>query len=238
MTGTDAVLAVEGLVVRYGSGPTAVTALDGVDLSVRAGELVALAGPSGSGKSSLCHVVSGFERPTAGVVRIDGTELTSPPAWATLAVVPQRLGLVPELTVEETVALPVVLAARGPARGPVPGRDSVGASGSRPSVPELLAELGLAGLEHRRVGETSLGERQRTALARAFVLEPRLLVLDEPTGHQDDEHVEVVRTAITAAAARGSAVLVSTHDDRVLEVAHRVVRLDEGRVVRGRHVLG
>lgn len=211
-----AVVVVERLVVRYGRGRTAVTALDGVDLAVAAGETVALAGPSGSGKSSLVHVVTGFERPTSGTVRVDGADPAAPLGWDVVAVVPQRLGLVPELTVAETVLLPRALAAT---------------TSSGPDLDALLDALGLTGLGDRRVGETSLGEQQRVALARARVLGPRLLVLDEPTGHQDDEHVELVLAATLDAAARGSAVLVSTHDDRVLDVVDRVVRLDEGRVV-------
>ena len=96
---------------------------------------------------------------------------------------------------------------------------------------KLLAALDLDELAHRVAADTSLGEQQRTALARVLVLSPRLAVLDEPTGHQDDDHVEQVLAAVRRAAAAGTGVLVASHDERVLDAADRVVRLDRGRVV-------
>lgn len=218
--GSDAVLEVLGVGLTYRSGGAEVTALAGVDLAVERGRLVCLAGPSGSGKSTLCHLVGGFETPTTGTVRVLGRDPREVRDWSVLACVPQRLALLPELTVAESVALPRAFAGGGthPSADPFP------------SVGELLERLGLAAIGHRRVGETSLGEQQRTAIARAASTAPALLVLDEPTGHQDDDHVAVVLAALVAVARSGAAVLVSTHDDRVLEVADRVVRLAEGRV--------
>ncbi|WP_225755320.1 ABC transporter ATP-binding protein [Actinotalea sp. Marseille-Q4924] len=219
----DVVLVADAVTVRYRSGPAVVTVLDGVSLTVAAGEVVCLSGPSGSGKSTLCHVVAGFEDPSSGTVTVAGQGPTGLHDWAAIAVVPQRLGLVPELTVAESVALPRAL------RGAAADAAHDGGAGL-PSVQSLLAELALDGLGHRYVGETSMGEQQRTAIARARSLDPTLLVLDEPTGSQDDEHVDRVLAAIGGAAVRGSAVLVSTHDDRVLAVADRVVGLSDGRV--------
>lgn len=218
------VLVLDGVGVRYRSGPVELTVLHDVSLEVAAGEVVCLSGPSGSGKSTLCHVVAGFEAPSSGTASVLGRPTTALHDWGVVAVVPQRLGLVPELTVAESVALPRAL------RGPQSAADGPG--GDLVPVAELLADLGLGGLGHRYVGETSMGEQQRTAIARARSLDSALLVLDEPTGSQDDEHVDLVLAAVAGAARRGSAVLVSTHDDRVLAVADRVVALDEGRVVR------
>jgi ABC-type lipoprotein export system ATPase subunit len=136
--------------------------------------------------------------------------------WATVSLLPQRLGLVPELTVEQNVMLPL----------------SVG--GTRPAddvAEQLVAALDLGGLRTRTAGQTSLGEQQRTALARALVLRPRLAVLDEPTGHQDDEHVELVVAALDVARQAGVALLVATHDERLVSSADRRIGLAGGRVV-------
>lgn len=214
------VLVVADVTVRYRSGPATVTVLDRVSVHVSAGEVVCLSGPSGSGKSTLCHAVAGFEAPSSGTVTVAGRPPMTSPDWSVVAVVPQRLGLVPELTVAESVMLPRALRTAG--SGP-------DAPGLLP-VDRLLRELALEGLGHRSVAETSVGEQQRTAIARARSLDPALLVLDEPTGSQDDEHVDRVLEAVAGAARRGSAVLVSTHDDRVLAIADRVVAIDDGRI--------
>jgi ABC-type lipoprotein export system ATPase subunit len=131
--------------------------------------------------------------------------------WATVSLLPQRLALAGELTVGENAVLPALLRNRAP-------------------DPDLLERLGLAGIAHRPVHQTSQGERQRTALARALVLGSSVAVLDEPTGHQDDEHVGMVIDALTAAVAGGALVLVATHDERIIDVADEVIRLSSGRV--------
>ena len=194
---TAPVLVVDGVGVRYRSGPVELTVLHDVSLEVGAGEVVCLSGPSGSGKSTLCHVVAGFEAPSSGTASVLGRPTTALHDWGAVAVVPQRLGLVPELTVAESVALPRALRGAQSVAGGGPGTDLV-------PVAELLADLGLDGLGHRYVGETSMGEQQRTAIARARSLDPALLVLDEPTGSQDDEHVDLVLAAPRSAVRRGA----------------------------------
>lgn len=198
----------------YGSGAGRVEVLHDVSLRVEPGELVALAGPSGSGKSTLCHLVAGIERPDAGSVTLDGRPTADLADWSLVAVVPQQHGLLAGLSVEDNVALPAHRARVDPTA----------------AFARLAEALDLTPFARRAVTETSLGEQQRVAVARALVLDPRLAVLDEPTGHQDDDHVSQVIAVLAAAAAAGSAVLVATHDQRVWEVADRVVRLDEGRV--------
>ncbi|CAI9409224.1 ABC transporter ATP-binding protein [Nocardioides sp. T2.26MG-1] len=198
----------------YGAGTGRVEVLHDVSLVVAPGELVALAGPSGSGKSTLCHLAAGLETPERGVVTVAGRPAAEVADWAVVAVVPQQHGLLAGLTVEDNVCLPAYRA------GTDPG----------PAFAALAEALDLSSFTRRGMLETSLGEQQRTAVARALVLGPRLAVLDEPTGHQDDDHVEQVVAALAAAARGGTAVLVATHDRRVWEVADRVVRLDEGRV--------
>jgi len=128
--------------------------------------------------------------------------------------VPQQHGLLAGLSVEDNTALPALRARVDPSA----------------ALARLAEALDLTDFTRRGITETSLGEQQRVAVARALVLDPRLAVLDEPTGHQDDDHVAQVIEALADAARAGSAVLVSTHDQRVWEVAHRVVRLDDGRV--------
>jgi ABC-type lipoprotein export system ATPase subunit len=198
----------------YGAGTGRVEVLHGVSLEVAPGELVALAGPSGSGKTTVCHLAAGFESPERGAVLVDGRPAADVEDWAVVAVVPQQHGLLAGLSVQDNICLPAHRAGVDPTS----------------ALAALAEALDLGAFTRRGVAETSLGEQQRCAVARALVLAPRLAVLDEPTGHQDDEHVAQVVAALTAAAAGGSAVLVATHDQRVWEVADRVITLDEGRV--------
>ncbi len=214
-------LAVTAVSHAYGDGAERVLVLDDVTLHVGAGEVVCVAGPSGSGKSSLCHLAAGFELPDAGAVTVDGVPPSTLDDWAVVAALPQQHGLLGELTVRQNVALPAVRA----------GVTTVGTDDLDTHLDKLLAALDLDELAHRVAADTSLGEQQRTALARVLVLSPRLAVLDEPTGHQDDDHVEQVLAAVRRAAAAGTGVLVASHDERVLDAADRVVRLDRGRVV-------
>ena len=188
-----------------------VTILRDVSLSLGGAALVVLAGRSGSGKSTLCYLVAGVMRPSAGSVLVADGPAHRVRDWAVVSLLPQRLALAPELSVAENALLPARL--RGRAVDPL-----------------LLESLGLDAIADRPVHETSLGEQQRTALARALVLGPSVAVLDEPTGHQDDEHVGLLLDALVAAARAGTLVLVATHDQRVIDVADETVRLRSGRI--------
>ncbi len=204
------VLDVRGVTHRHGGSEVAV--LTDVSLQVRAGETVAVAGRSGSGKSTLCHLAAGFAAPGAGAVLVAGRPATEVDDWRARAFLPQRLGISGELTVAENVALPRV----------VRGLDG--------DVAPLLAALDLEGVAGQPATRTSLGEQQRTALARTLALGPALLLLDEPTGHQDDDHVVLVLEVLREAAAGGTGILVATHDERVIARADRTVRLVDGSV--------
>ncbi len=217
------VLSVSAVSHAYGDGADRVLVLDDVSLHVDAGEVVCVAGPSGSGKTSLCHLAAGFEVPMSGAVTVDGTSPAALDDWAVVAALPQQHGLLGELSVRANVALPGQGAGRGSRR--------LSQLPDLPGLQRLLEALDLAGLADRAVDETSLGEQQRAALARALVLSPRLAVLDEPTGHQDDDHVAQVLAAVRQSTAAGTGVLIASHDDRVLEAADRVVRLDRGRLL-------
>jgi putative ABC transport system ATP-binding protein len=208
------VVAAVGLRKSYRRGPEEVRALRDVSLTLHAGEVVALVGPSGSGKTTLRNVVCGWERVDAG--RLDWPGGAGSRSWDELAVVPQDLGLIDELTVAENVELPLWLR----------GRLHAG----KADATALLQRLGLAGYAGRLPAEVSLGERQRVALARAMVTGPRLLLADEPTGHQDADWASAVFEAVRWLAGRGSCCLVATHSQEFLAQVDRVLTIRDGEL--------
>jgi putative ABC transport system ATP-binding protein len=216
----EALLEARGLDKTYRRGAERVHALRRVSLALYPGELVALVGPSGSGKTSLLGVLAGWERPDAGELRwaFAAAGAAVIPAWSEVAAVPQALGLLEDLSVRENVALPVRLRL-GPARA-TQGRTE-----------ELLGLLGLAELADRAPSETSLGQQQRAAVARALVLGPQLVLADEPSAHQDAAWVHDVFSALRQVVHdRGAACLVATHDREALRFADRVLRLVDGEL--------
>jgi putative ABC transport system ATP-binding protein len=209
----------------YGSGPTEVHALREVDLSVRAGELVAVMGPSGSGKSTLLTIAGTLEEPTSGDVLIAGHELArlSPNDRARLrrrsiGYVFQNFNLLAGLTAVENVALPLEL-------------DGVKVKVAKAAAMEVLAKLGLAERATRYPDELSGGESQRVAIARAVVGERRLLLADEPTGALDSLSGEAVMRMLRQASNDGVAGVVVTHDAQLASWADRVVFLRDGRAI-------
>jgi ABC-type lipoprotein export system ATPase subunit len=193
-----------------------VVALDSVDLAIHRGGVTVLLGPSGSGKTTLLHVLAGFERLDAGALRWHA-RVGDPPTWAEVAVLPQRLGLLHELNVADNITWPVRLSTT-----------KNGLAHTR--FQEITEDLGLVPLLERDPSETSLGEQQRTALARALLLSPAVLLADEPTGHQDAAMTDRVVASLVRAADEGTTVIVATHDTRVTERADSVVRLHAGRI--------
>jgi ABC-type lipoprotein export system ATPase subunit len=223
----EPLLEARGLDKTYRRGAERVHALRGVGLALYPGELVALVGPSGSGKSSLLGVLAGWEPPGAGELSwaAAGRALApgaargrGAPGWAALATVPQALGLLEDLTVRENVALPVRLGLGR--RRAAEGRTE-----------ELLGLFGLAELADRSPSETSLGQQQRAAVARALVLTPQLVLADEPSAHQDTAWVHDVFAALRQVVHdRGAACLVATHDPDALQFADRVLHLADGEL--------
>jgi ABC-type lipoprotein export system ATPase subunit len=213
-----------GLVKIHGRGRAARRVLEGVDLDLRAGELVALVGPSGSGKSTLLHLIGGLDRPDGGRVTVAGVRVESA-SERTLADLRRRhigfvfqfFHLIPELTGEENVQL----AAR------MNGRNG---GGGRRRAQRLIEELGLAHLSRSRPHELSGGEQQRFALARALVNDPSLILADEPTGNLDTESGIQVLRLLRGLASDGRAVLLVTHDHAATAMAHRVLTLEDGRL--------
>jgi len=207
---------------RFGRGTGAVDALVGVSLAVAAGELVAITGPSGCGKSTLLNLVGGVDRPDGGSIRVAGIDVhrASEAELVELrrrhvGVVFQAFHLVPHLTVAENVALPLDLAGRRD-----PGR-----------VAALLERVGLAKRSRHYPGELSGGEQQRTAVARALVHAPCVVLADEPTGNLDSGHgAEVMRLLDELRREQRAALLLVTHDETLATVADRVVRMRDGRI--------
>jgi putative ABC transport system ATP-binding protein len=194
-----------------------VHALAGASLHVASGELITLIGPSGSGKTTLLSMLAGWDRPDSGEIAWLGASLPHPErlTWRDVAVVPQTLGLLEELSIRENVELPLRLGGVGD------GKVHAG---------QLLETLGLTALADRLPDEISLGEQQRAAVARALVLEPRLLIADEPTGHQDAGWTRGVLDVLRAFASAGGACLVATHHRAFVRFADRVLAIEDGRV--------
>jgi ABC-type lipoprotein export system ATPase subunit len=214
----EPLLEARGLDKSYRRGAERVHAVAGVDLALFPGELVALVGPSGSGKSSLLGLLAGWEPPDAGELAWTPAAAGGAPGWSELATVPQALGLLEDLTVRENVALPVRL--RLGRRRATEGRTE-----------ELLGLFGLAELADRSPSETSLGQQQRAAVARALVLTPQLVLADEPSAHQDAAWVHDVFAALRQVVHdRGAACLVATHDPDALQFADRVLHLADGQL--------
>jgi len=218
------VLELRGVSKAYGQEPAVVQALAGVDLSVRAGEMVAVMGPSGSGKSTLLTIAGSLEEPTSGEVLVGGTALAGMPAnrrarlrRRVIGFVFQDYNLLPGLTAVENAALPLEL-------------DGVAVPKARASALTALDMLGVAERAGRFPDQLSGGERQRVAIARAIVGDRRLLLADEPSGALDSVNADDVMRLLHEACARGVAAVVVTHDAQLAAWADRVVFLRDGRV--------
>jgi putative ABC transport system ATP-binding protein len=209
----------------YGTEPNQVHALRSIDLSVPAGELVAIMGPSGSGKSTLLTIAGSLEEPSSGEVLVSGSAFSSMSRndrarmrRRTIGYVFQDFNLLAGLNAVENVALPLEL-------------DGVGIKAAHAAGLEALDQLDVAELAARFPDELSGGERQRVAIARAVVGDRRLLLADEPTGALDSINGEAVMRLLRAACKNGVAGLVVTHDAQLASWADRVVFLRDGRVV-------
>ena len=219
------VLEMRGVEKVYGRGAAEVVALSGVDLSVDAGTMVAVMGPSGSGKSSLLTIAGSLEAPTSGEVLIGGAPLSGMTRdelarlrRRSIGYVFQDFNLLPGLTAVENVSLPLEL-------------DGLKARRARQRGLEALDLLGLTDRAGHFPDQLSGGERQRVAIARAVVGDRRLLLADEPTGALDSVTGEAVMRLILRACKRGLAAVVVTHDAQLASWADRVVFLRDGRVI-------
>lgn len=220
------VVEARGLCKVYDGAGVEVPVLRGVDLSVGAGEIVALNGPSGSGKSTLLNILGCLDRPTAGTYLLGGTDVSGlnreEQAWVRLHYIGfifQSFHLLTQLTAFENVLLPLQYA--GVSRGDCERR-----------ARSLLDRVGLSKRAEHFPNQLSGGERQRVAIARALIGEPRLVLADEPTGALDSKSgSEVMRLLLELHAESGTSVVLVTHDPRVATLADRRVELLDGRVV-------
>lgn len=218
------VLRLEHAVAERAGGRGPVRAVDDVSLTVSPGELVALMGPSGSGKSSIIHLASGLLGATSGVVEVVGQTrpLTDRRGWARarrrdIGMVQQRLDLMPGLSTLDNVALPLLI-------------DRVGVRKAHAQARIALERVGLTELADAAPTDLSGGERQRVAIARATVGERRLVLADEPTAALDTVAAESIVELLSRLAAKGAGVLMATHDTRLAGWADRVIFLRDGRV--------
>jgi putative ABC transport system ATP-binding protein len=219
------ILRVSGVTRTFGTGPNAVQALRDVSFDVQAGTMVALVGRSGSGKTTLLNVIGGLDRPDAGQVHVDGTEVTaldedglSMLRREKVSYVFQTFGLIPVLSAAENVGAPLRLA-----RTPAAEREK--------RVALLLDLVGLGEHAEQRPGELSGGQQQRVAIARSLAAKPRLLIADEPTGQLDAETGRAVMALLRGVVeSEGVTALISTHDPVMMALADRVIRISDGRV--------
>jgi putative ABC transport system ATP-binding protein len=221
----EPLLRVEGLSKTFGSGRTAVRAVDDVSFITDGGEVTLVMGPSGSGKTTLLSMVGGILRPTAGRIVIDGVDITAldrrglPRVRRELVgFVFQTFDLLESLSARENVEIALNIAA---VKGPR----------ATERARALLREAGLGARLEFNAGDLSAGERQRVALARALANRPRLLLADEPTANLDSAAGrEVMRLLRELTRSKGHAAVVVSHDPRLRRIADRVLRLEDGRL--------
>jgi putative ABC transport system ATP-binding protein len=220
-----AVVSAAGLVRRYGEGAMAVEALAGVSLDIEAGRMTAIMGPTGSGKSTLMHLLAGLDTPTEGTILLDGTELSGLSERKltllrrdTIGFVFQFFNLLPMLTAEENITLPLAIAGEKP----------------EPEwLEELLHTVGIADRRKHRPAELSGGQQQRVAVARALVTKPKVIFADEPTGNLDSQSSKDVLVLLRRAVDEwGQTIVMVTHDAGAAARADRILFLADGKIVR------
>ena len=218
------ILEVEHLTRVYGSGDTAVTALDDVSFSVEAGEFIAIIGSSGSGKSTLMHLMDGVDRPTSGTVKLQGQDIfaRSDEQLAVfrrreVGLVYQFYNLIPVLDVVENMTLPVLMDGR---------------TINEQRLSALMRALGLTGREHYLPNQLSGGQQQRVAIGRALMNAPSVVLADEPTGNLDSRNSAEIMNLLRASNKQfKQTLIVITHDEDVALMADRVIAIEDGRVV-------
>ena len=211
----------------YGTGDTAVRALDGVSLRVEQGEFVAIVGTSGSGKSTLLHMLGGLDRPTSGSVLVDGKDIFQLKDEALtifrrrkIGFVFQSYNLVPVLNVQENIVLPIQLDGRRV---------------DRAFVRQIVRILGLEERLEALPSQLSGGQQQRVAIARALAAAPAIILADEPTGNLDSKTSQDVLSLMKITSQKFSQTIVMiTHNEEIAQMADRILRIEDGRIVSGR----
>ena len=208
----------------YGTGEAEVRAVDGVSLTVHAGEYVAIMGASGSGKSTLMNIIGALDVATSGTYRIDGVDIGDLDDDALSLVRNRRIGfifqafnLIPRMSAVANVELPLMY--RGVRR-----------SERKARALEALAKVGLSDRSHHQPNELSGGQQQRVAVARALAMEPSLMLADEPTGNLDSRSTADVLDLLDEIHGEGKTIVIITHEDEVAARAQRVITLRDGRI--------
>ncbi|OOR93879.1 lipoprotein releasing system, ATP-binding protein [Moraxella caviae] len=223
----DIILQAKNISKTYNEGKISTSVLNGLDLSVRAGERVAIVGTSGSGKSTLLHLLGGLDTPTTGEVWLKGVCLNQLNETARGELRNQHLGfiyqfhhLLAEFSATENVAMPLLM------------RNDVSISEAKARANALLEKVGLSHRMHHRPSELSGGERQRVAIARALVTNPALILADEPTGNLDDDNARAVFDLLSELQSTlGTALLMVTHDRNLAAMADRQLEMKSGQWV-------
>ena len=222
----SAVLECRNLAKSYSEGPVEVQVLQGVELLLKPGERVAIVGSSGSGKTTLLNMLGGLDTPSSGSVWLAGEELSALSEKKrgrlrnrALGFVYQFHHLLPEFNALENVCMPLLIS-------------SMPVSEARQRAEALLTRVGLGSRIHHKPSELSGGERQRVAIARALVNQPKLVLLDEPTGNLDRTTAQTIQELILELSiSLGTAFLVVTHDPALAQQMDRILTLEEGRLV-------
>ncbi|MHC4499409.1 MAG: ABC transporter ATP-binding protein [Planctomycetota bacterium] len=230
MSKDDFILKAEGIHKSYRMGATKVSVLRGLDLAVKKGEFVAIVGASGSGKSTLLHILGALDAPDEGVVKVEGRVLSRLSASElnefrnkTVGFVFQFYHLLDELNVLENVFLPAMVS-KG-IFGWIAGRER-----AKKRARGLLGQLGLGGRAGHKPYQLSGGERQRVAIGRALMNEPRMLLVDEPTGNLDSATGNGILTVFEQLNRAGQTIVMVTHDERIARKAGRVITLADGKI--------
>jgi ABC-type lipoprotein export system ATPase subunit len=218
-------LSAHGLTKTYVMGSRTLEVLRGVDVEIARGDFVALRGASGTGKSTLLHLIGGLDTPNAGEIIFRGQKLSGFSEGKltefrnrSVGFVFQAYHLLPELTALENVCLTARIAR-------IPAGDA------EKRARELLGRVGLAGRIDHKPSELSGGEQQRVAIARALINEPELLLADEPTGNLDSKTgIEIIELLKSIRAEKNMTLVIATHDEKVAAHAERVIQLEDGRI--------
>jgi len=229
------VLQLERIGKSYTLGKHTVPALSNLNLTVTAGEFVAVMGPSGSGKTTLLNMIGCIDKPTSGQILIDGVDVTDMPEnqlWKIrrdkMGFIFQTFNLLPYLNARENVELPM--------EGRIKSK-----SERKERASKLLAMVGLSGREEHRPQRLSAGEQQRVAIARALANDPAIILADEPTGNLDTQNKQgIIKLLANLNMAQGTTIIMVTHDGEAAHHAERMMLLRDGKIIRekqGTHAL-
>ncbi len=217
-------LELSGVTKEYRVGGQSVRALDGIDLRIETGEFTSIIGPSGSGKSTLLHLLGALDIPDTGSIRFQGNEIgaldderQSEFRRHRVGFVFQFFNLLPTMSAWENVAIPKLL-------------DGTGLRKAKPRALELLDRVGLRDRAEHRPAELSGGQMQRVAVARALIMDPPLILADEPTGNLDSKTGAAILELLGELAGSGNSVVMVTHDMGAVAYCDRVVTLRDGRI--------